>query len=54
MIGCDEDDQNEIEVDCDTCTSTELNKLFGESLRITSEEAISLQKDYVLYLDSSR
>ncbi|XP_031618501.1 WD repeat-containing protein 89 [Contarinia nasturtii] len=52
MSSSDEDQPNEI--DCDTCNTSELSKLFGESLRITSEEAISLQKDYVLYLDNSR
>lgn len=51
-MSSDENESNEI--DCDTCTTTELSKLFDESLRISSEEAISLQKDYILYLDNSR
>lgn len=42
------------EIDCDTCSPIELSKLFDESLRIASEEAISLEKDYILYLDNSR
>lgn len=51
-MSSDENEQNEI--DCDTCTTAELSQLFDESLRITSEEAVSLQKDYILYLDNSR
>lgn len=42
------------EIDCDTCTTPELSELFDESLRIASEEAISLEKDYILHLDHSR
>lgn len=54
-MSSDENEQNEIDcIDGDTCTEAELNQLFGESLRISSEEAISLQKDYILYLDNSR
>lgn len=52
MSSSDENDQSEI--DCDTCTTAELNCLFKDSFRISSEEAISLQKDYVLHLDNSR
>lgn len=48
----DEKDSNEI--DCDTCSEVELNRLFDHSLQVVSEEAISLQKDYILYLDNSR
>lgn len=48
-------DENEpVEIDCDTCTTQELSELFDESLRIGSEEAISLEKDYILHLDLSR
>lgn len=49
-------DENERdEIDCDPSTAQEsIDKLFDESLRIASEEAISLKKDYVLHLDSSR
>ncbi|XP_055315487.1 WD repeat-containing protein 89 [Sitodiplosis mosellana] len=52
IMSSDENEQNEI--DCNTCTATELSQLFDESLRISSEEAISLQQNYVLYLDNSR
>lgn len=52
MSSSDENEHDEI--DCDTSTSLELSKLFDESLRIASEEAISLQKEYILHLDHSR
>lgn len=52
MSTSEEIEQNEI--DADICNETELKKLFDESLRISSEEAISLKKDYILYLDNSR
>lgn len=48
------DDNEHDEVDRDACTAQDLTNLFDESLRIASEEAISLQKDYILYLDNSR
>lgn len=51
-MSSDENEQNEI--DCNTCSASELSQLFDESLRISSEEAISLQKNYILYLDNSR
>lgn len=52
MSSSDENDANEI--DCDTCTTDELNQLFDDSLRISSEIAVSPQNDYILYLDHSR
>lgn len=52
MSSSDENEHEEI--DGDTCTTIELSELFDESLRIASEEAISLQKDYILYMDHSR
>lgn len=52
MSGSDENEQNE--VGGDPCLTHELDHLFDESLRIASEEAISLQKDYILHLDSTR
>lgn len=52
MSSSDENDSNAI--DCDTCATDELNRLFDDSFRISSEQAISLQKEYVLHLDSSR
>lgn len=52
MSGSDENEQERN--DGDTCTTHEISELFDESLRISSEEAISLQKDYILYLDNSR
>lgn len=48
------DEVETAEVDCDTCKTDDLSELFDESLRIVSEEAISLEKDYILYLDNSR
>lgn len=50
MSSSDEVESNEIN-DCDTGTTTQL---FDESLRIASEESISLEQDYILYLDNSR
>lgn len=47
-------DSDSIEIDTDTCTEDELNNLFNNSLRLTSETAISLRKDYILFLDSTR
>lgn len=52
MSSSDENEHNEI--DCDTTTAQESSELFDESLRIASEEAISLKKDYILHLDNSR
>lgn len=52
MSGSEENEHDE--TDQDACTTQELSSLFDESLRIASEEAISLQKDYILYLDNSR
>lgn len=39
--------------DSDTCSIEELNKLFDHSLRLSHEKAISLQNDYILFLDGS-
>lgn len=52
MSGSEEDEHDEI--DRDACSAQELSNLFDESMRIASEEAVSLQKDYILYLDHSR
>lgn len=48
------DEEEQIEVDADTCNTIELNNLFDNSLRLSCEEAISLQKEYILYLDAPR
>lgn len=52
MSSSDENDSTEI--DCDTCTTDELSQLFDDSLQISSEIAVSSQKEYILYLDNSR
>lgn len=50
MNDSDESEHDEINPE----STQDLTNLFDESLRIASEEAISLQKDYILYLDNSR
>lgn len=42
-----------IDIDGDTCTSIELNKLFDHSLRLSNEKAVSLRNDYILHMDAS-
>lgn len=49
MSSSDEMQTNEI--DEDSCSTSQL---FDESLRIASEEAISLSNDYIMYLTNSR
>lgn len=53
MSSSDENQHDEM-IECSSRTTQESNELFGESLRIASEEAISLKKDYILHLDNSR
>lgn len=48
------DEDESIEIDCDTCGTFELNQLFDSSFRIASEEAFSLEKDYALYIDATK
>lgn len=53
MSSSDEEDQ--IEVDRDTCSPTELINLFNNSLCLSYEESVSLDKDeYILYLNGSK
>lgn len=48
-------DEDEITVqDGDSCSLEELNRIFKSPLHLSTEEAISLQKNYILHLDTSR
>lgn len=53
MSGSEEEEELNI-VDADTCSSIELEKLFNFSYILSSEEAVSLQKSYILHLDSTK
>lgn len=52
MSNSDEDEQTII--DEDTCSESEITKFFKLPYNISSEEAISLQKSYILHLNNSR
>lgn len=48
-------DEDEIAVqDGDSCSLEELNRIFKSTLHLSTEEAISLQKNYILHLNTSR
>lgn len=40
--------------DGDSCPPDEINKLFNVPLNLSTEEAISLKKNYILHLDVSQ
>lgn len=48
----DLEENDEICVDADTCSESELNKLFSDSLVLSSEQCAT--NDYILFLDSTR
>lgn len=52
MSSSDEEEQTII--DEDICSESENAKFFKLSYNISSEEAISLQKSYILHLNNSR
>lgn len=40
--------------DGEMCTEAEINQLFSEPLHLSTEEAISLKKNYILHMDVSQ
>lgn len=46
------DESEEISIDADTCSESELNKYFSDSLVLSSEQCAT--NDYILYLDSTK
>lgn len=48
----DLEENDEVCVDADTCSESELNRLFSDSLVLSSEQCAT--NDYILFLDSTR
>lgn len=48
------DEEEQIIIDADSCSESEIANLFKLKYNISDEAAISLQKNYILHLNNSR
>lgn len=50
----DSDEEGQAIIDGDTCSENDIASQFNLTYSISSEEAISLKKSYILHLNNSR
>lgn len=48
------EEEEQAYIDGDTCNVSEIAKSFKTTYNVSSEEAVSLKKDYILHLNNSR